>query len=67
MANINTKLIVKYNPILVKDNWKLPNKSAFTLNRFLIVNWSNGLAVHKGNELNINMYISNIITLNYYL
>lgn len=51
--NINTiKLaIIKYSPILVKDIWIFPNKSAFKLNKFLIVNWSNGLFVHKGNVI----------------
>ena len=29
--------------MFVKDNCILPNRSAFMLNKFLIINWSNGL------------------------
>ena len=36
-------VIIKYKPMLVKDNCILPNRSAFMVNRFLIINWSNGL------------------------
>lgn len=36
-------VIIRYNPILVKDICRLPNISPLTLKRFLMVNWSKGL------------------------
>lgn len=41
--NITIVVIIRYKPMFVNDNWILPNKSAFTLSKSLIVNWSNGL------------------------
>ena len=49
--NINTVVIVKYNPILVNEIVVSPNMSAFMLNKFLIVNWSKGLVFHKGKNI----------------
>jgi hypothetical protein len=37
--------------MLVRDICILLNISALILNRFLIVNWSNGLLVHTGNNV----------------
>jgi len=39
--------IVKYNPMFVKDNERLPNTGASRLIRFLISNWSNGLIIFE--------------------
>jgi len=36
-------VIIKYKPILVKDNCMFPSKSAFMLSKSRMVNWSNGL------------------------
>lgn len=38
--------------MLVKDICILANKSPFILNKFLIINWSNGLGFQSGKELN---------------
>jgi len=43
IINIRVVVIIRYKPIFVKDNCILPNRSAFTLSKFLMVNWSKGL------------------------
>lgn len=45
MLSTNTKYpaIVKYKPMFVRDNDRLPNIGASMLNKFLISNWSSGL------------------------
>ena len=47
--SIKTKYppIVKYKPMFVKDKDRLPNMGASKLSKFLISNWSNGLAICK--------------------
>ena len=54
--------IVKYNPMFVKDNERLPNTGASRLIRFLISNWSNGLIIFEKKFIkrkkNINIYLN---------
>jgi hypothetical protein len=51
--NIIIKQVVinRYNPMLVIAIFTLPNISIFTLNKFLIVNWSKGLWLHEGTSI----------------
>ena len=54
--------IVKYNPMFVKDNERLPNTGASRLIRFLISNWSNGLIIFEKKFMkkkkNVNIYLN---------
>ena len=55
--------IVKYNPILVMDKWRLAIIGASKLNKSLTSNWSKGLAMHilKGKLLFIKSKLLIII------